>query len=220
MTYEWEVDEVPGTYWYHTHSGLESGGARGVFGALIVEPKVTPSYYNNVIDDMTLLVSDFFHKSSMYRFVESKGGLHHGPSTSSDGHSIGTSGRFETFTVNGHPSRVTSKTSANKVISINAGDDLQKTGIAQENYQSVMDQLYETFMIDPLSYTAAAEQHNDNQHLVGVNVRVNVRECTCVNVREMCACQTLSLKVSSLTLMFCRPSCSHTQRERDRERDR
>ncbi len=43
FTYEFEV-RVPGTYIYHSHSGLQLD--RGLYGALIVEPKNEPLSYD------------------------------------------------------------------------------------------------------------------------------------------------------------------------------
>jgi FtsP/CotA-like multicopper oxidase with cupredoxin domain len=42
FTYEWEVKETPGTYWYHTHSGeLGIDAYNAIMGPLIVHPKLS-----------------------------------------------------------------------------------------------------------------------------------------------------------------------------------
>jgi len=42
FTYAWEVNETPGTYWYHTHSGeLGIDAYNGIMGPLIVHPKLS-----------------------------------------------------------------------------------------------------------------------------------------------------------------------------------
>jgi FtsP/CotA-like multicopper oxidase with cupredoxin domain len=42
MTYEFVVD-APGTYWYHSHQDTSSQITRGLFGALVVEPRSRPT---------------------------------------------------------------------------------------------------------------------------------------------------------------------------------
>ncbi|TMC10359.1 MAG: hypothetical protein E6J41_08535 [Chloroflexi bacterium] len=42
MTYEFVVDD-PGTYWYHSHQDTSSQITKGLFGALVVEPKGGPT---------------------------------------------------------------------------------------------------------------------------------------------------------------------------------
>jgi FtsP/CotA-like multicopper oxidase with cupredoxin domain len=42
MTYEFVVND-PGTYWYHSHQDTSSQITRGLFGALVVEPKSGPT---------------------------------------------------------------------------------------------------------------------------------------------------------------------------------
>ena len=42
MTYEFVVND-PGTYWYHSHQDTSSQIAKGLFGALVVEPKGGPT---------------------------------------------------------------------------------------------------------------------------------------------------------------------------------
>jgi FtsP/CotA-like multicopper oxidase with cupredoxin domain len=51
FTYEWEVRETPGTYWYHTHSGeLGIDAYNAIMGPSIVHPKVDDetSVFSNV----------------------------------------------------------------------------------------------------------------------------------------------------------------------------
>lgn len=53
FTYEFEVP-VSGTYWYHSHAGLQLD--RGLYGALIVEPKKEPLSYDK---EFTLVLDDW-----------------------------------------------------------------------------------------------------------------------------------------------------------------
>ncbi len=52
-TYEFVVNE-PGTYWYHSHQDTSNQVPRGLYGALVVEPKQGPAYDH----DYTVAIGD------------------------------------------------------------------------------------------------------------------------------------------------------------------
>eukprot|EP00884_Botryococcus_braunii_P020031 jgi/Botrbrau1/6711/Bobra.0324s0002.1 len=57
MTYVMQVNESPGTYWWHGHGGVEA--VDGLYGPLIVRPKgEEPLKYD---DEIILMVGDWFH---------------------------------------------------------------------------------------------------------------------------------------------------------------
>ena len=52
-----QVDETPGTYWWHGHAGVER--VDGFYGPLIVRPNGPEALVYD--EERTLLVSDNFH---------------------------------------------------------------------------------------------------------------------------------------------------------------
>lgn len=62
FTYKFQVNEIPGTYFWHAHSGAQR--ADGLAGPLIVRPRVTPNAVPKVDGEMTVLLMDWWHASS------------------------------------------------------------------------------------------------------------------------------------------------------------
>ena len=57
--FEFEIKQAPGTYWYHSHTGLQE--QRGLYGAFVIEdrdrpPAGSPRYYDQ---DLPLVLSDW-----------------------------------------------------------------------------------------------------------------------------------------------------------------
>ena len=119
--YNFTVDEVPGTYWYHTHSGpLGIDGYNAIKGPLIVHPRNSSHFIeiNNAEDrleddgaaDFTPLLSYgnerilFFSDGSVMSDSHSQlykmGGLNSPVSKNEDGFTVGTK-RYDFGTCNG-----------------------------------------------------------------------------------------------------------------------
>ena len=56
--FEWTLRQPPGTYWYHSHTGLQE--QEGLYGAIVIEPKKKQINYNR---DLVLVLSDWTHEN-------------------------------------------------------------------------------------------------------------------------------------------------------------
>ena len=111
MVYRFEVDETPGTYWYHTHSGpLGVNALNEIKAPLIVHPRSDESealvhaLHNDVdIDTMSsydaltfygteriLFFSDGFLTSDSHKLLKKTGGLNPPVSKNNDGFTVGS----------------------------------------------------------------------------------------------------------------------------------
>ena len=101
FVYNFTVDETPGTYWYHTHSGeLGINSHDAIKGPLIVHPSnsVIDSSHNNEIlrsplsygNDRILFFSDGYSVSDSHAQLSQLGGLNPSVSKSDDGFTIGS----------------------------------------------------------------------------------------------------------------------------------
>ena len=56
--FEFTINQPPGTYWYHSHTGLQE--QEGLFGAIVIEPKKKAIPYDR---DLTLVLSDWTYEN-------------------------------------------------------------------------------------------------------------------------------------------------------------
>ena len=55
--FEFVINQPPGTYWYHSHTGLQEQD--GLYGAIVIEPKQKTMQYDR---DLTLVLSDWTYE--------------------------------------------------------------------------------------------------------------------------------------------------------------
>ena len=95
--YEFVVDESPGTYWWHTHSGMIPSGHNFIKGPLIVYPEgedisgedMTSYTYKN---EIILFYSDLFPNYIGFDHPQAMGGLNRGAAPDIEGLSSGAIG--------------------------------------------------------------------------------------------------------------------------------
>ena len=106
MTYDFIVDELPGSYWYHTHSGMDRVATRGLLGALTVLPALgsTDVHGHRYDEDKQLIFGDLFEQPSYVNYILNAGGLERSGSTAPDGTVVGST-RWFTGHVNGEPNK-------------------------------------------------------------------------------------------------------------------
>eukprot|EP00049_Salpingoeca_infusionum_P002114 m.54112 g.54112 ORF g.54112 m.54112 type:complete len:1330 (-) comp11395_c0_seq1:163-4152(-) len=77
MVYEFVVEEVAGTYWYHSQAGLDRVAVRGLYGSLVVLPADTEldNHHGMYDEDNTLTFGDMLPTPSYTEFVENMGSL-------------------------------------------------------------------------------------------------------------------------------------------------
>ncbi|EGD74175.1 laccase 1 [Salpingoeca rosetta] len=106
MTYEFVITDEAGTYWYHTHAGIDRVASRGLIGAFIILPaddEVDPHapLYD---EDITLPFGDLFEEATYALFLQNSGSKLPSSSHAPDGTSVGTF-RWWTGHVAGQPNR-------------------------------------------------------------------------------------------------------------------
>jgi len=113
FTYEFDVNEVPGTYWYHTHSGsLGVNAFDAIHGPLVVHPRGSTHQklvesLNSIVEnklsyqnERILFFSDGFLHSDSHHLLIKMGGLNAPVSLNADGFIVGSSA-WEFGTCNG-----------------------------------------------------------------------------------------------------------------------
>ncbi|VEU37562.1 unnamed protein product [Pseudo-nitzschia multistriata] len=138
MTYRFVVNDHPGTYWYHGHSGLAKVGTRGIAGMLTVKPK--ESSYNPHEDlynaERELFLQDWSHEAPGDSYLKSMGSLHPPVGVSANAHYVAlfpwVSGLMNGKGIKGHSA--TTSTVKYSVINIDAAHENQ-------NYTKSTDQL-------------------------------------------------------------------------------
>jgi len=118
--YNFTVDEVPGTYWYHTHSGfLGIDSYNAIKGPLIVHPKNSSNFVDGIMktednvyngsesssllsygNERILFFSDGFLLSGSSLYMNKIGGLNPPTSKNEDGFTVGSL-RYDFGTCNG-----------------------------------------------------------------------------------------------------------------------
>lgn len=89
MQYSFVVEDDPGTYWYHGHSGLNKVGARGIAGMLIVHAREGEDPHSNLYqEEVPLFLQDWSHESPHDHYLKSRGGLHPPTAQSANAHNV------------------------------------------------------------------------------------------------------------------------------------
>ena len=134
MTYRLTINDDPGTYWYHDHSGLAKVGTRGIAGMLIVKPKEESHdpHYDLYVEEKELFLQDWSHESPADSYMKSVGGLHPPVGQSANAHNVAmspwTSGLMNGKGING-PSTTIGDVLKYAVIDLSSPFEKQKNAI-------------------------------------------------------------------------------------------
>jgi len=100
FVYDFIVDEHPGTYQYHEHAHLEHVAARGLFGALIVDPREGDHEPWQYTGDSMIMINDWWPYSPHETDLRKWGGLTRPPTVSKAGNDVGLL-TFHNLLING-----------------------------------------------------------------------------------------------------------------------